>query len=210
VTAERELVDAQARLAEDAAAAIAGHEALWAWDIGNENSNCVIAPTPATARAWLARLTSAIRGADETALPTYRRGDPSENRTRDVATSLVEEDAAAAYTTRALEALRRAGCLGAMLWCYSDDGRALWQCPPLADPSGQLPRLYRRHRAPFSKGESAPSRNSSKRSRVQVTGPAQGSGRSPQPTNARCARGEELQRTDFSAGSAFFALPRCG
>jgi len=87
---------------------------------------------------------------------------------------------------------------------------ALWQCPPLADPSGQLPRLYRRHRAPFSKGESAPSRNSSKRSRVQVTGPAQGSGRSPQPTNARCARGEELQRTDFSAGSAFFALPRCG
>jgi hypothetical protein len=195
--------DAQLRLPAAAAAALSGHEALWAWDLGNENSNCVIPPTTAMARAWLARLTSAIRGADETALvtvglhmevleedrqlgprevsescdflsmhgypiyarwadgptddqllpflarmtcwlgegrevlfsefglPSYRRGDPSERRAEGVATPLVDEDAAATYTARALEALRRAGCLGAMLWCYSDYDPALWQSPPL-------------------------------------------------------------------------------
>jgi endo-1,4-beta-mannosidase len=197
------VVDAQALLAAEAAAALAGHDGLWAWDLGNENSNCVIPPTRVAARAWLARLRSAIRDADEAALvtvglhmedleedrqlgprevsascdflsmhgypiyarwadgptdeqllpflarvtcwlgegqqvlfsefglPTYRRGDPSERRAEGDATPLVEEDAAAAYTTRALEALRRAGCLGAMLWCYSDYEPGLWQHPPL-------------------------------------------------------------------------------
>jgi endo-1,4-beta-mannosidase len=262
------IIDAQLRLAAAAAAALSGHEALWAWDLGNENSNCVIPPTTAMARAWLARLTSAIRGADEAALvtlglhmedleedrrlgprevsescdflsmhgypiyarwadsptddqllpflarmtcwlgesrevlfsefglPSYRRGDPTERRAEGVATPLVDEDAAATYTARALEALRRAGCLGAMLWCYSDYDPALWRSPPLdlarhertfglwrsdgspkpsvaavaafvgaercavehadgwidierdefrSDPSGQLPRLYRRY-----------------------------------------------------------------
>jgi endo-1,4-beta-mannosidase len=197
------VVDAQTLLAAEAAAALAGHDAVWAWDLGNENSNCVIPPTRAAARAWLARLSSAIRGADEAALvtvglhmedleedrqlgprevsescdflsmhgypiyarwadgpideqllpflarvtcwlgegqdvlfsefglPTYRRGDPSKRRAEGDATVLVEEDAAAGYTRRALEALRRAGCLGAMLWCYSDYDPALWQNPPL-------------------------------------------------------------------------------
>jgi endo-1,4-beta-mannosidase len=197
------VVDAQAGLVAEAAAALSGHEALWAWDLGNENSNCVSPPTRAAARAWLARLTSAIRDADESALvtvglhmedleqdrrlgpreaaeacnflsmhgypiyarwangptdeqllpflarmtcwlgngrevlfsefglPTYRRDDPSGRPEEGDGTLLVEEDAAAAYTTRALEALRRAGCLGAMLWCYSDYDPALWQSPPL-------------------------------------------------------------------------------
>lgn len=197
------VVDAQALLAAEAAAALAGHDAVWVWDLGNENSNCVIPPTRASARAWLARLRSAIRGADEAALvtvglhmedleedrqlgprevsescdfpsmhgypiyahwadgptdeqllpflarvtcwlgqgqevmfsefglPTYRRGDPSERSAEGDATPLVEEDVAAAYTTRALEALRRAGCLGAMLWCYSDYEPGVWQNPPL-------------------------------------------------------------------------------
>jgi hypothetical protein len=34
-------------------------------------------------------------------------------------------------TASALEALRRAGCVGAMLWCYSDYDPALWESPPL-------------------------------------------------------------------------------
>jgi endo-1,4-beta-mannosidase len=191
-------------LAAEAAAALAGHEAVWAWDLGNENSNCVIPPSRASARTWLERLTSAIRGADETALvtvglhmedleedrklgpreasdacdllsmhgypiyarwadgptddqllpflarvtrwlgegrdvlftefglPTYRRGDPSGQRARRRSpTLLIEEDAAAAFTARALTALRCAGCLGAMLWCYSDYDPALWESPPL-------------------------------------------------------------------------------
>jgi len=196
------VVDAQTVLAAEAAAALSGHEALWAWDLGNENSNCVTPPTRAASRAWLARITSAIRGADETALvtvglhmedleedrqlgpheaaqvcdflsmhgypiyarwadgstdeqllpflarmtcwlgdgrevlfsefglPTYRSDDPSGDST-DGDALLIDEDAAAAYTTRALQALRRAGCLGAMLWCYCDYDPAIWQSPPL-------------------------------------------------------------------------------
>ena len=193
--------DAQVLLATEAAAALAGHEAVWAWDLGNENSNCVIPPSRSSARAWLARLAAAIRGADETALVTVglhmedleedRRLGPREaseacdllsmhgypiyarwadgptdaellpvpgprdplargrsatscsassvsrptavairtSRARG-ATPLVEEEAAAAYTTAALEGLRRAGCLGALLWCYSDYDPALWESPP--------------------------------------------------------------------------------
>jgi len=197
------VADAQALLATEAAAALAGHTALWAWDLGNENSNCVIPPSRASACSWLARLTSAIRAADPTALvtiglhmedleedrhlgpheasdacdflsmhgypiyahwadgptddqllpflarvtrwlaegrellfsefglPTYR-GDPTgEKARRRRPTLLIEEEAAAAYTARALESLRRAGCLGAMLWCYSDYDPALWASPPL-------------------------------------------------------------------------------
>jgi endo-1,4-beta-mannosidase len=199
-----EIGDAQALLAAETAAALAGHEAIWAWDLGNENSNCVIPPTRASARVWLARLTSAIRGADDTALvtvglhmedleedrqlgpreasdvcdllsmhgytnyarwadgptddqlvpflarvtrwlgegrdvlftefglPTYRRDDRSGQKAcLGDPSLLIEEDAAAAYTATALEALRRAGCLGAMLWCYSDYDPALWSSPPL-------------------------------------------------------------------------------
>jgi len=195
--------DAQALLAAEAAAALADHEAVWAWDLGNENSNCVIPPNRASARAWLARLTSAIRGADETALvtvglhmedleedrqlgpseaadecdllcmhgypiyarwadgptddlllpflarvthwlgqgrgvlfsefglPTYRGADLSAERAQlPDAPTLIEEEAAAEYTATALEELRRAGCLGAMLWCYSDYDPVLWESPP--------------------------------------------------------------------------------
>jgi hypothetical protein len=60
----------------------------------------------------------------EFGLPTYRRGSPP------ASPLLVEEDEAAAYTAAALEALRRSGCLGAMLWCYSDYDPALWESPP--------------------------------------------------------------------------------
>jgi endo-1,4-beta-mannosidase len=192
--------DAQVLLAAKAAGALAGHEAVWAWDLGNENSNCVVPPNRSSARAWLVRLSSAVRTADETALvtvglhmedleedrrlgprqasqvcdllsmhgypiyarwsdgptdaellpflarvtrwlgdgrdvlfsefglPTHRRGDPQERRAG--AELLVDEEAAAVYTTAALEGLRRAGCLGALLWCYSDYDPALWEKPP--------------------------------------------------------------------------------
>jgi endo-1,4-beta-mannosidase len=194
---------AQSLLAAEAAAALAGHDAVWAWDLGNENSNCVIPPTREAARAWLARLTSAIRGANDTALvtvglhmedleddrqlgpreasevcnllsmhaypiyarwaegstdekllpflaritrwlgagrevlfselglPTYRDDVRGEQSGCARCSPLVEEDAAAAYTARALEALRRSGCVGAMLWCYSDYDPAIWNSPPL-------------------------------------------------------------------------------
>jgi endo-1,4-beta-mannosidase len=59
----------------------------------------------------------------EFGLPTHRGAAPA-------SPLLVHEDSAAAYTAAALEALRRAGCLGAMLWCYSDYDPALWNRAP--------------------------------------------------------------------------------
>jgi hypothetical protein len=68
----------------------------------------------------------------EFGLPTFRRGDPVGEAVRPRRpSSLVEEQAAAAYTERALAALQRAGCVGAMLWCYSDYDSAIWEQPPL-------------------------------------------------------------------------------
>ncbi len=199
------IVRAQAFLATETAGALAGHEAVWMWDLGNENSNCVIPPTASTAREWLRQIASAIRTADpdarltiglhmedlendrvlgpreasdvcevlsmhgypiyarwadgptdeqllpflaavtgwlagggrdvlfaEFGLPTYRRGDPAgEAVRRQDPSSLVEEATAAAYTERALGALQAAGCMGAMLWCYSDYDSAIWKDPPL-------------------------------------------------------------------------------
>ena len=61
---------AQARLAAEAAAALAGHDASWAWDLGNEPSNCVVPPDRDAGRRWLDRMTSAIRDADPAALVT--------------------------------------------------------------------------------------------------------------------------------------------
>ena len=62
--ADPDIARAQSRLAGEAAAALAGHPALWAWDLGNENSNCTIPPDREDARRWLAGTTGAIRAAD--------------------------------------------------------------------------------------------------------------------------------------------------
>jgi hypothetical protein len=43
----------------------------------------------------------------------------------------VSEAAAADYTGRALDGLRRSGCVGAILWCFSDYAQALHTVPPL-------------------------------------------------------------------------------
>lgn len=64
------LTGAQALLASEAAAALAGHDALWAWDLGNENSNCSVPPDREHGRRWLGEMTAAIRGADPRATIT--------------------------------------------------------------------------------------------------------------------------------------------
>ena len=43
---------------------------------------------------------------------------------------LVDEETAAAYTARALDGLRRAGCTGALLWCFADYAATLHGQPP--------------------------------------------------------------------------------
>lgn len=55
---------AQAFLAYEAATALRGHTAVWAWDLGNENSNCVVPPARAAAIDWLDRIAGALRSAD--------------------------------------------------------------------------------------------------------------------------------------------------
>jgi hypothetical protein len=45
--------------------------------------------------------------------------------------AIVAEADAATYTEQVLEGLRGAGCVGAMLWCYTDYDRAIWAAPPL-------------------------------------------------------------------------------
>jgi endo-1,4-beta-mannosidase len=54
------LVRAQGLLAREAAAALGGHPGLWAWDLGNEPSNCVLPPTVEDARRWLGSMTEAL------------------------------------------------------------------------------------------------------------------------------------------------------
>jgi endo-1,4-beta-mannosidase len=57
-----ELGRAQALLAREAATALGGHPALWAWDLGNEPSNCVVPSTSEQARRWLDTMAEAIGG----------------------------------------------------------------------------------------------------------------------------------------------------
>ena len=199
--ADLDIARAQASLAGEAATALAGHEALWAWDLGNESSNCTVPVDHEHGRRWLAEMTSAIRAADPAALitiglhmedleqdrsmgpreaaevcdfltmhgypiyaswaggatdehlvpflarvtrwlggsaqvlfsefglPTYRGGETVEGQPRDP--MLVEEEEAARYTARVLEELRRAGCMGAMVWCHADYSTEIWPEPPL-------------------------------------------------------------------------------
>jgi endo-1,4-beta-mannosidase len=68
--ADASIVRAQSALAREVAGALAGHGALWAWDLGNENSNCVVPPDKHHAREWLLRMTDAVRSADDGALVT--------------------------------------------------------------------------------------------------------------------------------------------
>ena len=63
---DADLSRAQALLAGEAATALAGHAAMWAWDLGNEPSNCVVPPGRDHGRRWLGQMTSAIRAADAT------------------------------------------------------------------------------------------------------------------------------------------------
>jgi endo-1,4-beta-mannosidase len=61
---EPDLLRAQLHLAREAAIALRGHEAVWAWDLGNENSNVCVPETREQARAWLGNVNEALRSAD--------------------------------------------------------------------------------------------------------------------------------------------------
>lgn len=190
------VVEAQVLLAREVAASLRAHPALWAYDLGNENSNCSMPATRASGIAWLEVISGAIRAVDPVhpitiglhmedleenrrlgpgeaaracdflcmhGYPIYANwasgatdslllpflalitgwlgrkevlfeefGAPTEGP--DVphpAKPLLSEPAAARYTREALKQLRRFGSMGAMVWCYTDYDRSLWNLPPL-------------------------------------------------------------------------------
>jgi endo-1,4-beta-mannosidase len=68
--ADAEIIAAQELLAREAATALRGHAAILAWDLGNENSNVCVPETRDQGRAWLARMSGALRAADPACLVT--------------------------------------------------------------------------------------------------------------------------------------------
>ncbi|MCS6874575.1 MAG: cellulase family glycosylhydrolase [Pyrinomonadaceae bacterium] len=58
---EEEILAAQEFLAYEVARFLGDHEAILAWDIGNENSNCTVPSSKDKALTWLERITAAIR-----------------------------------------------------------------------------------------------------------------------------------------------------
>ncbi len=104
-----------------------GYPIYAAWADGPTDEH--VLPFLALVTSWLGRGRNVLFS--EFGLPTYRDGDDSGELARDQAAfPLIEETTAAAYTERALTALRGAGCAGAMMWCYTDYDRAVWAKPP--------------------------------------------------------------------------------
>lgn len=60
------ILKAQCLLAREVASALGQHPALWAYDLGNENSNCVVPPSRDSAINWLEEITGEIRKVDST------------------------------------------------------------------------------------------------------------------------------------------------
>jgi endo-1,4-beta-mannosidase len=58
---DREVIGAQQLQCREVARALAGHPAVWAYDLGNESSNCVIPPDRSAARQWLEVMVGEIR-----------------------------------------------------------------------------------------------------------------------------------------------------
>lgn len=62
---EENLRDYQRILIKNVASALKGHESIWAWDLGNENSNCVVPDDKSSASNWLKEMTYELKYLDE-------------------------------------------------------------------------------------------------------------------------------------------------
>lgn len=76
------MLEAQLLQVRKISRSLAGHPAIYAYDLGNESSNCVIPPDRSQARLWLQTLSAEIRRADPAALITLglHAEDLEENR----------------------------------------------------------------------------------------------------------------------------------
>ncbi|HXF05743.1 MAG TPA: glycoside hydrolase family 2 TIM barrel-domain containing protein [Blastocatellia bacterium] len=194
---DEDIARAQELLIREIVGSLRDHPAIWAWDLGNESSNCVQPPSPTAAVDWLERMAATIRQYDPHrpitvglhaedleedrrlgpaeagrvcdflsmhGYPVYARwaegptdarvlpflalltrwlgrrevlfeefGAPTSPPEGEVPSPvpLLREEEASQYTDRALMALHDVGCMGAMLWCYSDYVQDLWGLPPL-------------------------------------------------------------------------------
>jgi endo-1,4-beta-mannosidase len=64
------VIDAQSLLAREVVGALSGHPAVWAWDLGNENSNCVVPSSRDAGIKWLNRIAGEIRTSDPSSVVT--------------------------------------------------------------------------------------------------------------------------------------------
>jgi endo-1,4-beta-mannosidase len=60
------ILDAQRRLARRVARRLRDNPAIWAYDLGNENSNCVVPPSREAGTHWLEAVAAEIRSVDPT------------------------------------------------------------------------------------------------------------------------------------------------
>lgn len=69
-----QVYEAQARLAREVAKRLKGHPSIWAYDLGNENSNCVVPRVRDEGTRWLKRMAGEIRSVDSSNLITIGLG----------------------------------------------------------------------------------------------------------------------------------------
>jgi endo-1,4-beta-mannosidase len=62
--ADESIKKAQALLAQSVANVLRKHPAVWAYDLGNENSNCIVPPSRESGVEWLRTIADAIRSVD--------------------------------------------------------------------------------------------------------------------------------------------------
>jgi len=62
---DQEMLKAQKLQCREVARALRGHPALWAYDLGNESSNCVIPRDRRAARDWLAAMVGELKGVSD-------------------------------------------------------------------------------------------------------------------------------------------------
>jgi len=61
---DKEIQDAQVYQITEIAKLLKGHSALWAWDLGNESSNCVIPESKEQGLVWLKKMVNALKTID--------------------------------------------------------------------------------------------------------------------------------------------------
>src|SRR5690242_15392215 len=95
-----------------------GYPMYLRWAGGRDDDR--VLPFLADVTRWLGRKDVLF---EEFGAPTRDARDPDAERAEEV---LLDEDEAARYTARAIDGIVAAGCTGALLWCYADYARAIW------------------------------------------------------------------------------------